>query len=167
MSRAFVKEPDGESPDDLPELPLSPHPNRVTPRGLSQLQQRLDAATLRAQAAGRGSNERALAERECRWLQNRIASALVIPSASQAKDRVSFGASVTIRDEHDVQQRYRIVGEDEAQPAQGLVSWVSPLAQVLNGAHVGDVVTWPRPAGNIEIEVLDINHEADAPHDGL
>jgi len=75
-----------------------------------------------------------------------------------AADRVGFGATVDLVDEDGARYRYRIVGEDEADPEQGLVSWVSPLARALEGARVGDSVIWKRPAGDLEVEVLAIDY---------
>jgi transcription elongation factor GreB len=164
MSRAFVKEADGDTPDELPELPLSTHPNIVTAHGLAQLRQRLSATLQRAGAAAQGSTERALAERDGRWLQSRVGGAIVADLATAPKDRVAFGASVTLFAEGQ-EQRYRIVGEDEADPSHGSVSWWSPLAQALKGARVGDVVNWPRPAGDIEVEILSVRYDADSESD--
>ncbi|TXH02607.1 MAG: transcription elongation factor GreAB [Nevskiaceae bacterium] len=164
MSRAFVKEPDGDTPDELPELPLSPHPNRVTARGLAQLQQRLAEATRQLQDPATGAHERALTARDARWLQQRIASASVV-QPSPCGNAAGFGTCVTFVDEAGTQQRYRIVGEDEADPLQGRVSWVSPLARALEGAQVGDLVHWPRPAGVSEIEVLVIDNAPETAHD--
>ncbi len=161
MSRAFVKENDRDDSGDLPELPISEHPNYVTPHGLTQLRERLDA-TRRRLAGIDPDAEGALleighAKREQRWLQARVRSAIpvVVPSAA---DRVGFGAIVQLVDQHGSAHRYRIVGEDEADPEAGLVSWVSPLARALDGAHVGDSRVWERPAGNVEVEVLAIDY---------
>lgn len=163
MSRAFVKEPDGDSPEDLPELPISSHTNYVTPNGLEQFRRRLGEAErrlapVRDSAVGEKQN-RAQVEREIRWLQARIASARVVTAESQARDRVGFGAAVTVAGDDARIREYRIVGEDEANPARGLVSWVSPLARALMGAHVGDIVTWERPAGDMEVEVHSIRYD--------
>lgn len=164
MSRAFVKEPDGDTPDELPELPLSPHPNRVTARGLALLQQQLAAIQQKLQDLGTNTREHALAARDARWLQRRIASAGIV-TPSPCGNVVAFGTCVSFIDEYGAQQRYRIVGEDEADPLQGRVSWVSPLARALEGAQVGDIVHWPRPAGAAEIEVLVIDNVPEAAHD--
>lgn len=157
MSRAFVKETDGDTPDELAELPVSPHPNRVTARGLALLQRRLDALTLHISTLAPNTRERALAERESRWLAQRIASARVV-LPSPCGNSVGFGACVSFVDERGEQQRYRIVSEDEADPAHGRVSWLSPLARALEGARIGDTVHWSRPSGDAEIEVLAINN---------
>lgn len=162
MSRAFVKETDHDVPEDLPELPLSEHPNYVTAQGLAQLRARAGDAETRLRAIDANAVgarlERAIIERELRWLQARAAAAIPVESGAHARDRVGFGAEVELVDEHGARLRYRIVGEDEADPEQGLVSWVSPLARALNGARVGDSVVWKRPAGDLEVEINSIRY---------
>ena len=99
------------------------------------------------------------AAREMRWLEARIASAIVVDPAAQPADRVAFGASVDLLDEHDQRSRYRIVGEDEADAEHGSVSWLSPLAQAVLGAQVGDEVVWRRPAGDLRLEIVGIRYD--------
>lgn len=164
MSRAFVKDDDGDTPEVLPELPISTHTNYVTPRGLALLRERLDKATARHDAL-KASEQDALAQRneltalarELRYLHARVASAIEVDLAKQPHDRVAFGATVTV-DSNEGEQRWQIVGEDEADAEHGLVSYVSPLATALLGARVGDEVRWQRPAGDITIEVLRIDY---------
>lgn len=159
MSRAFVKESDQVDP--LPEIPLSAHPNRTTAAGLSHQQQRL--RELRAHAQDVASlDDPAAAQaiaRELRWLEARIAGAIVVDPAAQPPDRVAFGAWVDLVDENGRRSRYRIVGEDEADAEQGRVSWLSPLAQAVLGARVGDEVTWRRPAGDLRLEIVGIRYD--------
>ncbi|WP_057970860.1 GreA/GreB family elongation factor [Lysobacter antibioticus] len=163
MSRAFVKEGDGdENAGDLPELPISEHPNYVTPRGMALLRTRLDDAGRRlgeidANAVG-ARLEAAYIERELRWLQARILGAITIAPERQPSELIAFGARVEVVDDDGCEYRYRIVGEDEADPELGLISWVSPLARALHGARVGDSVVWKRPAGDLAIEVLAIDY---------
>ena len=167
MSRAFVKEPEGDIPDDLPALPLSPYPNYVTARGLAQLRQRLQTAeaqraALDAQAIGARQTQ-AYQEREIRWLQARIASALLVAPASASPERVGFGCTVTLEEISSGQiWRYRIVGEDEANPEQGDISWVSPLARAIEGRSVGDEAVWPRPAGDFVVEIVGITAKGES-----
>ncbi|MGO4778379.1 GreA/GreB family elongation factor, partial [Lysobacter sp. 2RAB21] len=118
MSRAFVKEGDGdENAGDLPELPISEHPNYVTPRGMALLRSRLDDAARRAAALDADARlERAHIEREMRWLQARILGAITIAPERQPADRVAFGARVELVDDDGQEYRYRVVGEDEADP---------------------------------------------------
>jgi transcription elongation factor GreB len=164
MSRAFVKDNDGDAQDALPELPLSEHPNYVTARGIAKLRERLADAQTRRDAMKSGEEEtldqqRELAalERELRWLNTRVASAMEVDLAKQPRDRVAFGAIVTV-DSESGERRWQIVGEDEADAEHGLVSYVSPLAQALLGARVGDEVRWQRPAGDMTIEVVAIDY---------
>lgn len=161
MSRAFVKEPDGdETAGELQDLPISPHPNYVTPAGLAQLEARLAALEEErgAHSGGDFSDQPALTHlaREIRYVEARLATAQVIDPADHPAGTVGFGNLVTVEDEAGGERRFAIVGEDEADPAQGKISWVSPLARALRGAKVGDLVTWQRPSGDVEIEIKDI-----------
>jgi transcription elongation GreA/GreB family factor len=164
MSRAFVKDNDGDAQEALHDLPLSEHPNYVTPRGIGILRQRLATTrarrdTLRAEENNTLDQERELAslERELRWLNARAASAIEMDLSKQPRDRVAFGAIVTV-DSAEGERRWQIVGEDEADAEHGLVSYVSPLAKALLGARVGDEVRWERPAGDVTIEVIAIDY---------
>ena len=167
MSRAFVKDTDDNAGDALPDIPISEHPNYVTPRGLARLRARLDAAQARRDELKAGEpalaqqGELAALERELRWLKARVASAIEIDLAQQPRDRVAFGASVTVDSEEDGERTYRIVGEDEADAEHGLVSYVSPLARALIGARVGEEVVWRRPAGDWVVEVVAIDYGDD------
>jgi len=166
MSRAFVKEADDGAAAALPDLPLSEHPNYVTPRGLAQLHARLAAALARRDALNASAdalaqqNELAPLERELRWLHARVNGAIEVDLLAQPEDRVAFGASVIV-DSTEGEQRYCIVGEDEADAEQHRVSYLSPLAQALLGAHAGDEVSWKRPAGDLLIEVVAIDYDGE------
>jgi transcription elongation GreA/GreB family factor len=165
MSRAFIKEDDANlSGEELPERPQSPHPNYVTPAGLAQLQAQL--AELQAQRQEQMAHPEGIlaeehlkpVERDIRYFQERIERAIVIDPAAQPRDKVAFGAVVTTVDDNDEKRKFAIVGEDEADPAQGKISWVSPLAAALVGASVGDIVVWKRPAGDRNLEVTAISY---------
>jgi transcription elongation GreA/GreB family factor len=158
MSVAFTREEDSEAAAaDLPDRPISPHPNLVTPQGLAQLEADLAAARAAytaAQTSGEVKADRtamARATRDLRYYSARRASAqLVEPPAKPA--RVAFGVAVTFEREDGREQTFRIVGEDEADPAQGSVSYVSPLAAALMGREVGDTAV---VAGR-EVEIVAI-----------
>jgi transcription elongation GreA/GreB family factor len=144
MSRAFVRENDGgaEVPQDVPERPVSSHPNFVTARGLRQIESRIDELEAAREAPKRSEDKDALArvDRELRYWQQRKASAkLVEPETEPVK--VRFGVRVSLLYDDGTQRSYTLVGEDEADPAQGLISWISPIAQALIGCSVGDEVT--------------------------
>lgn len=168
MSRAFVKEPDdGGPPDELPERPISEHTNYVTPAGLRQLKE--EAAALqqrRLELLERADDPLAEEElrhvdRDLRYLSLRLESAIVVDPAQQPRDEVAFGAAVTVAQAGAPDRTFTIVGEDEADLASGKVSYVSPLADALLGAAVGDRVTWRRPAGDVELHVVAIAYAAD------
>ena len=143
MSRAFTREPDGRVPEDLPERPISPHPNWVTPEGFRQIEEHTQQLEQQREQAVSDQDMDALAsiERDLRyWLQRR-ASAQVVDTESTAQ-RVRFGSTVTLRQSNGTEQHFRLVGEDEANPTAGLISWVSPMAQALLGREVGEEIEW-------------------------
>lgn len=162
MSRAFVKEGDGDL-DPLPDLPLSPHPNYVTPRGLGALQARLQAlqATL---TALKSRSERldklpeAAAERDIRYIEARLRTAILIDSTRLPLSKVAFGLAVTVTDDQGTQTTYEITGEDEADARLYRIAPQSPLARALIGAKVGDEVIWRKPSGPVSLEILRISH---------
>ncbi|NPD14525.1 transcription elongation factor [Xinfangfangia sp. D13-10-4-6] len=163
MSRAFVNEDAGADRPDLPELPLSPHPNHVTPRGLAALEARLrdrlaDLAALRAREERLDKLPEAAAERDIRWLEARLASAILVEPAGLGLAEVAFGLRVRVSDEAGRESWYEITGEDEADAALGRIAPHSPLARALLGARPGDEVTWRRPLGDMVLEVLEIRH---------
>jgi transcription elongation GreA/GreB family factor len=152
MSRAFVKE-DAEALEELPDRRISSHPNLVTEQGLTHLEAMLNMAQ-EAHAAAVAAQDRgalAHASRELRYWSARRASARVIPDPADTS-QVRFGNSVTIRRADGREQTFRIVGEDEANPAHGTISHVSPLAQSLMGKSVGDVAK----LGASEVDIQDI-----------
>ena len=145
MAVAFTLEEDLESrASDLPDRPISPHPNLVTASGLAALEAELAAARdayAAAQAKGDVSADRtamARATRELRYWSARRANAQLTEPEMEA-DRVQFGRTVEIEREDGRRQTFRIVGEDEADPAKGKISYVSPLAAALLRRAVGDV----------------------------
>jgi transcription elongation GreA/GreB family factor len=147
MAVAFTREEDYEAQAaDLPDRPISPHPNLVTATGLATIEQELAAARAAyaaAQAHGEVSTDRtamARATRDLRYWSARRANAQLTEPAGPA-DKVQFGRTIEIERDDGRRQTFRIVGEDEADPANGSVSYVSPLARGLLGKSVGDVVT--------------------------
>jgi transcription elongation GreA/GreB family factor len=162
MSRAFVKGDDSDlSGEEVPERPISPQPNYVTQEGLAQLRQRYDALTaehaaLKAAAEDFDKPRLTQIERDLRYFSQRLESAILIDPSKEPQDEVHFGATVRAEDADGNVHRFKIVGEDEADVATGKVSWLSPLAKALIGARVGDTVKWRRPAGEVELEILEI-----------
>jgi transcription elongation GreA/GreB family factor len=159
MSVAFTREEDLESQAaDLPDRPVSSHPNLVTRSGLAAIEQALaDARAAYAAARSEGDisvdrTPMARATRDLRyWSARRSNAQLSEPPVEAGK--VQFGRTVEIERDDSRRQSFRIVGEDEADPAEGRISYVSPLARALAGALVGDVVA---VAGG-EVEVLGVS----------
>ncbi len=163
MSRAFVKEDAGQDAP-LPDRPLSRHPNVVTPSGLAALRRDLAAAEARL-AALRGRADRSdrdpekVAERDIRYFEARLASAIPVDMAAQPEGEVAFGATVTVIDGEGARRRFRIVGEDEADPARGWITAHSPLGRGLIGLRQGETADWKRPGGTITLEVVVIGYD--------
>jgi transcription elongation factor GreB len=165
LSRGFVKEDDLEhAGTDLPERPVSPHPNYVTPEGLKQLENsasKLDkerAALVTIKDDESAKQRLAVVDRDLRYLSARLEQAILVEPADQNKNTVLFGASVKAEDDEGNMLQFHIVGEDEADIAQQKVSYVSPIAKALIGRKVGDSVSWERPAGLLELEIISINY---------
>lgn len=153
MSRAFVKELDGEAGEDLPELAISPHRNLVTPSGLAQIERtlhHLEGELVDARAADDKSLI-ARIERDLRYFRQRKATAELIPPAG-ATGKVRFGSRVRLQTDAGERVEFSIVGEDESDPSKGLISYVSPLAVSLMGGSVGDRV----PFLDTEAEIVGI-----------
>ena len=159
MSVAFTREESAETAAEVerPDRPISLHPNLVTAAGWKAL----DNAKAEARAAFDAAqqiedvNERrhsaAAASRDLRYFSERLLSAEVIPPPPLF-DAVAFGHRVTFKRDDGRRQVFRIVGEDEADPKSGSISYVSPVARALIGKAVGDVAV----VGDHEIEILAI-----------
>ena len=168
MNRAFVKEPDEGAPaESLPERQISEHQNFVTPAGLRELETRvgeLETRRLELLDEDNVADELAYVDRDLRYYTARLESAVLVDPARQPRRKVAFGAAVTVSQPGGKRQTFTIVGEDEADLATLKVSCVSPLAEALIGARVGDRVVWRRPAGDLELTVTAIaydGHRAD------
>ncbi len=144
---------DGDTFDDLGDRPISSYPNDVTAEGLALIEAALERAHRKHAEAQARNDRRALAQaaRDLRYWTSRRASAQVIPPPVD-KTHVHFGATVTLLRDDGRKQTFRIVGEDEADPAQGTLSHAAPLARALFGKSVGDVVT----AGGGDVELIGI-----------
>jgi transcription elongation GreA/GreB family factor len=147
LSVAFTKEDSAEAASEtlLPDRPVSPHPNFVTEPGLKALEFQLHQAREAFETAQKieDVNERrrqaAGPLRDVRYLGARVRTAQVITNPTSA-DTVAFGSTVSFRRDDGRVQKYRIVGEDEADPKTGSISFVSPVARLLMGKAVGDAV---------------------------
>ena len=166
VSRAFVKDSDEDLvAGELPERPVPPHANYVTPLGLEQLQARVrdlqeqhEQLTHRSSEDSQAKQKLREVERDQRYFNAQLERAAVVDTSGQPRDEVHFGAEVAIVDEDEKEHRFSIVGDDEADVTAGKISWASPLAKALMGSHVGDTVVWRRPAGEAEVEIVEITY---------
>jgi len=183
MSKAFVREGAGEEDDGAPEAPPSLPAggrNYMTPEGFARLKTELKqlveaerpevvktvawAASLgdRSENADYIYGKRRLREidRRIRFLIQRLEKAQIVDASGRDTDQVFFGARVTLRSKGETRE-IRIVGVDEVDPARGLVSWVSPVAQALirGKAREGDRVKVRTPAGEDLVEILEVRYE--------
>ncbi len=183
MNKAFVKEGDGADEDEelapAQRLPAGSK-NYMTRRGYDALRVELDQLVrverpklveTVAWAAGNGDRsengdyiygKKRLREidRRIRFLIKRIESAEVVdPERQQGLEQVFFGATLSFCDlDTDEIQTWQIVGVDEADAAQGRISWISPLARAVLKAKIGDVVRFQSPAGMREIEIVGVQY---------
>lgn len=146
VSKAFTK-------DDVPDAPLVVRHrpslpdgvlNYVTARGLAALRAELATAEL-------GGARRA-------ELEQRIASAVLVPPPAE-QEEIRFGARVKLRAADGQTRQVRIVGVDEADPADGLIAFVAPLARALLGRRAGDLVNVRTPGGAEEVVVVAVVYE--------
>ena len=197
MSKAFTSEEPTESDDgdvqDVSPLPAGAR-NYMTPGGFARMRRELDRLVAKerpelvatvAWAAGNGDRsengdyiygKKRLREidRRIRFLVRRLDNAEVVDPAMPRDDdsgsRVYFGATVTVADARGDERTISIVGIDEIDTARGYVSWISPMARALLKAREGDTVTVRTPAGNEELEVVDVRYVPlatdDATHGG-
>lgn len=160
MSVAFAKEDSAEAASEtvLPPRPISDRPNLVTETGLKMLQSELARAQQALEAANilEDVTERrrrtAVPVRDVRYYAERVRTAQLSP-APTSKSAVAFGHTVSFERDDGRRQMFRIVGEDEADPSQGTISYASPVAAALIGKSVGDVVQ----LGPRELEILTIS----------
>ena len=170
MSKAFTRESDDSDADALPSL--RPHlppgtRNYITRAGADRLKQRLNKLLERKQELRASSNEAGAAsepdrrkiESAIRNLQQTLDSVIVAEIPAD-REKIAFGATVTIRHGNGEEDAYHIVGVEEADPEQGSISWISPLARALLARRPGDKVQFRSPAGVQELTVLTVHYPA-------
>jgi transcription elongation GreA/GreB family factor len=154
MSKAFTRDDDNAGATELPERIVSSQPNLVTAEGLAAIDAEIEEHS-RRQSEANATDDRdaaARAARELRYWTVRRANAQLMPPPPDDEE-VRFGSTVTIEHEDGRTSTWRIVGEDEADPARGTVSHVAPLARALLGRQVGDLVQ----AGATDAEIVSIS----------
>jgi transcription elongation factor GreB len=183
VNKAFTRESDDDDVEDAPDeaLPLpAGSRNYMTPGGFARLKSELDQllgkerpelVAIISWAAGNGDRsengdyiygKKRLREvdRRIRFLIKRLdRSEVVDPTLREGvadEDQIFFGATVRVRDVSGGERTVVIVGIDEIDTARGHISWVSPMARALIKAREGDTVTLRTPAGNEELEILEV-----------
>ncbi|MCC2596828.1 transcription elongation factor GreB [Pusillimonas sp. MFBS29] len=182
MNKAFVKESDHDDDDDLEPaataLPAGTK-NYITTEGYKRLraelvhlmnEERPEVVQVVSWAASNGDRsengdylygKKRLREidRRMRFLTKRLEMAEVVDPATQPnRDQVFFGATVEYSDKAGETFKVTIVGVDEADPLQGKISWISPVARALLKAREGDTITLRTPAGLDELDILEITY---------
>lgn len=150
MSVAFRREGDDEHLEPKFEIPIPPGPNRVTARGLALIGERVSVIEAQLGAGGEEASVNA-AKRDLRYWQTRQVTAELVPVPTG--ETVEFGTTVTFR-LGGKKRTLHIVGDDEADPANGLISFSAPLSRAMMGAEPGEML----PFGDVDdaIEVLSV-----------
>ncbi|MGQ0511374.1 MAG: transcription elongation factor GreB [Betaproteobacteria bacterium] len=184
MSKAFVRDSEDADDDEQADLldagpALPPGRNYLTPAGFARMKaelrqlvevERPEVVRTVSWAASNGDRsengdylygKKRLREidRRVRFLIKRLENAEVVQSAGRDSDQVFFGATVSLRSAAHGERNVTIVGADEADPGRGRVSWHSPIARALIKAREGDTVTLRSPAGDEELEILDVRYD--------
>ena len=184
MSKAFTREDNAPEEDFAGDDESNPIPpgskNYLTPAGWRRMRDEVQwlvnserpevtsvvswAAKLgdRSENADYQYGKKRLREidRRIRYLTKRLEAAEVVdPSTREDTDQVFFGATVTYADRKGEEHTVRIVGIDEMDPAKHYVSWISPIARAFIKCREGDTVTLHTPAGNEELEILEVRYE--------
>jgi transcription elongation factor GreB len=184
VSKAFTREDDNAPDDDLPEDETNPIPpgskNYMTPHGWRRMRDEVTwlvkterpnvtsvvswAAKLgdRSENADYQYGKKRLREidRRIRYLTKRLEAAEVVdPATREETDQVFFGATVVYANEAGEEHTIRIVGIDEMEPSKHYVSWISPIARAFIKCREGDTVTLRTPAGEEQLEILEVRYE--------
>jgi transcription elongation factor GreB len=169
VSKAFTRESDDEFgaeeiPSFRPQLPPGTS-NYITRAGADTLNQRLKDLLERKQALTNGSNEAGTASEADRWKiesairkLTQILDSVIVAAVPADQEKAAFGATVTVRHGNGKERAYHIVGVDEADPENGSISWISPLARVLLSRKAGDIVRFQSPAGVEELAIVKVRY---------
>jgi len=168
VSKAFTRESDETDAEEIPsgrfQLPPGAK-NYITREGADRLRQTLDELIEKRRVGANVSNS---ADPEAKADQRRIESAIrklqsildsvVVAEIPDDREKVAFGALVAVRHANGEEEGYQIVGVDESDPAQGRISWISPLARALLNQKAGAKIRFQSPAGSEELTILKVDY---------
>ena len=166
MSRAFVKEDDLEHAGiDIPERPISPVTNYVTPFGFMELEKKIiELESMRLSYIDSEDvnliQKKMRVERDLRYFASRLNSAILIDPDKQPKDIILFSARVDVLTESEENLTFEIVGEDESDIQKHKISYTSPLAKSLIGHRTNEEIVWKKPSGDSVLLVTKIYYES-------
>ena len=168
MSKAFTRESDDGDADEIGPIrsPARPGEKRhLTRQGADRLRQQADVLFEEKRAllhgAAAGSTETTTRVRRIEAAIQRIQQVLdsvIVAEPPADRGRVGLGAFVRTRDQQGEEEEYQIVGPDEAEPGQGRISSISPLAQALMNRVAGERARFKSPAGEQELMVLNVHY---------
>ncbi len=99
-------------------------------------------------------------DKRLRYLSGLITDVRIVNPSFIRSDKVEFGATVTLLDEHGNEAKYMIVGVGENDASRGMISWESPLAKAILNKREGDLVLFHRPKGELELEIIKIEYRS-------
>ncbi len=160
MSKAFTRESDDAGDEDVPSFrpPLPPGTrNYITREGAERLKQRLGSLLEKKETASLTDADKRKLDGAIRNLRQ-VVDSLVVAETPADREKVAFGARILIRHQNGWEEPYRIVGIDESDPDNGLISWISPLARALLSRRMGDTVKFKSPAGEEELTIVSLGY---------
>ena len=165
MSRAFVKENDLEHAGiDVPERPISPEKNYVTPNGLKELENNILLLEQEKNKVSDTSDyskkqKKSQLERDLRYFIKRLESAILVNPDDQDKNKVLFSAFVQVENELGEISKFQIVGEDESNIKLNKIAYTSPLAKALIGSKKDDEILWHKPSDSEFLTIVNIEYK--------
>jgi transcription elongation factor GreB len=160
VSKAFTRESDEPGPDEAPALQPQLPPgvtNYITREGAERLRERLNELLERKRNPAALEAERQKLDSNIRRLR-RVLDSVTVADRPVDPEKVAFGATVSVRHGDGEEEVYQLVGVEEADPARGRISWISPLARALLSRRAGETVTFRSPGGTQELSILRVSY---------
>jgi transcription elongation GreA/GreB family factor len=162
MSRAFVKESDGDNVvNAFPDRVHSDAPNYISLRGLERLQVKVRQLETKLIALNTSTSIDKLSQTErtkqdLRYHRERVRRAIPTDTP-ETPESVKFGVTVILLDEDNDTHQFTLVGEDETDLETGRICWASPIGRLLIGRRMGDEVRWNRGGKTLTVEIIGLH----------